>query len=139
MIQEALANHRLGRSARHVIRLALDDQKPEEFALTSETIFGSRPIAELHPYTTVMFADLDGFTAWSSQRDPCQVFTLLELLFHSFDTIAKRRNVYKVETRGDIYVGKLLYCRPSKCIPTFALTLSPSHNEFSGGWAPPST
>lgn len=50
--------------------------------LTSEGVFGSRPIAELHPYTTIMFADLVGFTAWSSMRDPSQVFTLLELLFN---------------------------------------------------------
>lgn len=77
--------------------------------LTSEGIFGSRPIAELYPYTTIMFADLVGFTAWSSVRDPSQVFTLLELLFNSFDIIAKRRRVFKVETVGDCYVGQFLW------------------------------
>jgi hypothetical protein len=33
----------------------------------------SAPIAELFPDTTVMFADVVGFTAWSSIRDPAQV------------------------------------------------------------------
>ena len=31
------------------------------------------PIAELYPDTTVMFADISGFTAWSSARSPTQV------------------------------------------------------------------
>lgn len=39
-----------------------------------------------------------GFTAWSSVREPSQVFSLLETVYHSFDVIAKRRRVFKVET-----------------------------------------
>lgn len=37
------------------------------------------PIADLFPKTTILFADLAGFTAWSSEREPSQVFTLLEV------------------------------------------------------------
>jgi len=33
------------------------------------------------------------------------VFTLLETLYHSFDMLAKRRRVFKVETVGDCYVA----------------------------------
>jgi class 3 adenylate cyclase len=55
--------------------------------------------------TTVMFADLVGFTAWSSVREPAQVFTLLETIYSAFDKIVKRRNVFKVETIGDCYVA----------------------------------
>ncbi|CAB9519167.1 Receptor-type guanylate cyclase gcy [Seminavis robusta] len=73
--------------------------------LSSEGIFGSKPIAELHPYTTIMFADLVGFTAWSSVREPYQVFTLLETLYYAYDNIAARRRVFKVETIGDCYVA----------------------------------
>ena len=46
-----------------------------------------------------------GFTAWSSVREPSQVFQLLEIIYHSFDMIAKRRRVFKVETVGDCYGG----------------------------------
>ena len=46
-----------------------------------------------------------GFTAWSSTREPSQVFTLLENIYHSFDEIAKRRRIFKVETVGDCYVA----------------------------------
>ena len=40
-----------------------------------------RPIADLFPETTIMFADIAGFTAWSSVREPSQVFTLLEKIY----------------------------------------------------------
>jgi Adenylate and Guanylate cyclase catalytic domain len=63
------------------------------------------PIAELFPDTTVLFADIAGFTAWSSVREPTQVFTLLETLYAAFDSIARRRGVFKVETIGDSYVA----------------------------------
>ena len=45
----------------------------------------NKPIADLFPHCTVLFADIAGFTAWSSLRDPAQVFTLLEAIYHSFD------------------------------------------------------
>lgn len=69
------------------------------------SIFKTQPIADLFPEATVMFADIVGFTAWSSARDPVQVFTLLETIYHAYDEIAKRRRVFKVETVGDCYVA----------------------------------
>ncbi|KAL3912900.1 MAG: hypothetical protein SGILL_006704 [Bacillariaceae sp.] len=65
----------------------------------------SRPIADLFTDCTVMFADIANFTAWSSVRDPGQVFTLLETLYGAFDQTAARRGVFKVETIGDSYVA----------------------------------
>ena len=47
--------------------------------------FKSKPIADLFPSATVMFADIEGFTAWSSVREPAQVFTLLEAVYVTFD------------------------------------------------------
>jgi len=63
------------------------------------------PIADFFPNCTVLFADIAGFTAWSSTRDPGQVFILLQMLYQAFDIIAKRRRVFKVETIGDSYVA----------------------------------
>jgi class 3 adenylate cyclase len=65
----------------------------------------SEPIADLFPEVTVMFADISGFTAWSSEREPAQVFQLLETIYHAFDKIAKKKRVFKVETIGDCYVA----------------------------------
>ena len=62
-------------------------------------------IATLYPETTVMFADIKGFTSWSSSREPTQVFQLLETLYAGFDALAKVHGVFKVETIGDTYVA----------------------------------
>jgi Adenylate and Guanylate cyclase catalytic domain len=63
------------------------------------------PIAKLYPETTVMFADIKGFTAWSASREPAQVFHLLEKIYGRFDSVAKTLSVFKVETIGDTYVA----------------------------------
>lgn len=71
-----------------------------------DTVMGpSRPMADLFEHTTILFADLVGFTSWSSTRDPVQVFELLETIYQAFDSIAVRRKVFKVETIGDCYVA----------------------------------
>ena len=75
---------------------------------TREDGDGSRPIADLFPDTTVIFADIAGFTAWSSIREPCQVFELLETLYNAFDDIAIRRRVFK-GTLTDILQYILLF------------------------------
>jgi class 3 adenylate cyclase len=76
----------------------------EDLPVKDETT-GLAAMATLYPETSVFFADLSGFTAWSSTRSPCQVFTLLETLYGAFDMVAKRRKVFKVETIGDCYVA----------------------------------
>jgi hypothetical protein len=71
---------------------------------TSSTISSdlatSPPIADLYTDTTILFADIVGFTAWSSTRPPVDVFRLLESVYGAFDEIAERRGVFKVETIG---------------------------------------
>jgi len=79
-----------------------DDQRGQE---RKSGTFDSKPIADLFPFTTIMFADISGFTAWSSAREPEAVFTLLETIYQAFDEIAKRRRVFKVEVVGDCYVA----------------------------------
>jgi len=54
---------------------------------------------------SVMFADVENFTAWSSVREPSQVFKLLETIYAAFDRVALRRGIFKVETVGDCYVA----------------------------------
>ncbi|CAJ1963512.1 unnamed protein product [Cylindrotheca closterium] len=63
------------------------------------------PIANFFANTTVMFGDIAGFTAWSSSRQPSEVFALLESLYGKMDSIAREMKVFKVETIGDCYVA----------------------------------
>jgi len=46
-----------------------------------------------------------GFTKWSSERSPHEVFRLLEKIFWEFDDIAARNNVFKLGTIGDCYIA----------------------------------
>jgi class 3 adenylate cyclase len=71
----------------------------------NETNENEQPIADLFPFATVLFADIAGFTAWSSTREPVQVFILLQRLYQAFDGLAQKRKVFKVETIGDSYVA----------------------------------
>jgi class 3 adenylate cyclase len=77
-------------------------------------VYKSKPIADLFPETTVLFGDIVGFTAWSSVRDPTQVFTLLETVYHAFDQLAHKRRIFKVETIGDCYVAVCGLPEPNK-------------------------
>lgn len=72
------------------------------------------PIADLFSHTSIFFADLSGFTSWSSSRTPTEVFQLLETIYGAFDRVAKRRSVFKVETIGDCYVACTGLPRPQK-------------------------
>jgi len=82
LIQEAKAKYEKKKRPKTIevevgsMELTLVDINP------SEVIFGSAPIAESHPYTTVLIANVCNFSAWASARTPPQVFTLLEILYH---------------------------------------------------------
>jgi class 3 adenylate cyclase len=62
-------------------------------------------IADYFPMVSIVFADISGFTAWSSEREPSQVFELLETVYQAFDKLVKRIGIFKVETSGDCYVA----------------------------------
>jgi class 3 adenylate cyclase len=64
-----------------------------------------KPLAKLYKNCTICFCDVQGFASWASKRDPNRVFKLLENTFRAFDSIAKRRGVFKVETVGDCFLA----------------------------------
>jgi class 3 adenylate cyclase len=71
-------------------------------AMMNETRLKGKPIADRFENTTIMFADIAGFTSWGSEREPEHVFELiLETLYGAFDALALARSVFKVETIGD--------------------------------------
>lgn len=52
----------------------------------------------------MLFADISGFTSYSSKSKPEDVVRMLRELFIEFDKAAIKKNVYKVYTIGDCYV-----------------------------------
>lgn len=54
---------------------------------------------------TMIYADIVGFTAWSSNKNPEEVVNMLSEMFKNFDNLCLVHNVYKVHTIGDCYVA----------------------------------
>lgn len=74
-----------------------------------------KPIADHIDESTVLFADLVGFTKWSSTRKAEDVFELLETIFGAFDAVALRLKVFKVEV-GFVNTSRL--CGFHRCRDT---------------------
>ena len=76
----------------------------ENYIYTVSKLVGPEPIADSFSFATVMFADIAGFTSWSSNRNPVDVFQLLELLLKEFDIVGLQTGVFKVSTIGYCYL-----------------------------------
>jgi class 3 adenylate cyclase len=58
-----------------------------------------------HPHVTVLFADIAGYTAMSTDVEPEAVMLLLHELFSKYDHLCTQYGIYKVETIGDCYMA----------------------------------
>lgn len=55
-----------------------------------------------------------GFTAWSSEREPSEVFQLLQSVYLEFDAAARQLGLFKLETIADCCVAATGLPDPSK-------------------------
>ncbi|CAB9520220.1 Receptor-type guanylate cyclase gcy [Seminavis robusta] len=76
-----------------------------KFLDSGEELEEDEPLPDVFVNTTIALIEVQGFTAWSSVREPVQVFKFLEQLYEHFDNIAAKKGVYKVETVGECYVA----------------------------------
>ncbi len=63
-----------------------------------------RTIATQHAATTILFADVVGFTKLSATVQPLELVTVLDEVFLEFDALADRYGVEKIKTIGDCYM-----------------------------------
>jgi adenylate cyclase len=66
---------------------------------------GENPIADDFPNVTVLFADIVGFTAMTSEMAADDVITMLNGLFTMFDDLVAERGLEKIKTIGDAYMA----------------------------------
>lgn len=62
-------------------------------------------IAEQFEATTILFADIVGFTPLSSRLPATELVNLLDRIFSAFDRLAERHQVEKIKTIGDAYMA----------------------------------
>jgi len=101
--------------------MTANNQKLLKYFLSGRTEIDSsthQPIADLFPHRTAMFVDIEVFTAWSSTREPAQVFILLQTVYQNFDTLATHCRVFKVKTIGDSHVAVTGLPEPQKARAT---------------------
>ncbi|SDS54149.1 adenylate/guanylate cyclase domain-containing protein [Opitutus sp. GAS368] len=65
---------------------------------------GQRTIVDSFIDSTVLFADIVGFTRIAARQSPHRTVQLLNELFSGFDRIAEQRELEKVKTIGDAYM-----------------------------------
>ncbi len=61
-------------------------------------------IAERFEETTVLFADIAGFTTLSSEMDAGEIVQMLDRVFAEFDGLARKHGLEKIKTIGDAYM-----------------------------------
>jgi guanylate cyclase len=66
---------------------------------------GERRIADVYSETTILFADLAGFTPWARAMEPMRVADALDGLFSRFDQLVTAAGMEKIKTIGDAYMA----------------------------------
>jgi class 3 adenylate cyclase len=86
---------------------------------------GEHDIADDFSETTVLFADIVGFTDFSARHRPAEIVDLLNRVFGEFDQLVERHGVEKIKTIGDAYLvaGGLPEEKPDHCEAIAALAL----------------
>ena len=94
----------------------------------------TRAIAEQFDETTIMFADIVGFTPLSVKMPPTELVELLNQVFSLFDQLAHHHSLEKIKTIGDAYmvVGGLPVAMPNhaEAIADMALDMQRAINQF---------
>ncbi len=75
---------------------------PEGIARTLKSKSGT--IAEHHENVCVLFADIVGFTEYSSTATPEELVSKLDDIFRKFDALVGKYNLEKIKTIGDAYM-----------------------------------
>lgn len=66
---------------------------------------GQKVEPESHDEVTIIFSDIIKFTSISKRLSPLKVSQMLDRLYLAFDRVARKNQVFKVETIGDAYMG----------------------------------
>ncbi len=106
-----------------IMRSALQDERDKvknvlmsivPHSIATRLMQGEERIAEYYNNVSILFADIQGFTALSSVVEPIQLVSILDEIFTEFDRIAGAYQLEKIKTIGDAYmmVGGAPYTMP---------------------------
>jgi hypothetical protein len=93
-----------------------------------ETNLSRSAIAQAYPETTVLFADIAGFTAWSSSREPTQSFSSWRLFMLHLTNLPSSTASSRWK-RLEIAMWQWLVCRPLESFTPWSWLVLPSIAE----------
>ncbi|CAK69401.1 unnamed protein product (macronuclear) [Paramecium tetraurelia] len=85
----------------NLVKYLLPNHILKQFLSNNQRVF----LVEQLEDATLLFADIAGFTEYSSKVEPEQVVNMLRNLFTEFDKQCLTQNTYKLYTIGDCYVA----------------------------------
>ena len=92
-------------------------------------------IADSFENTSVLFADIVGFTELSARVTPAELVALLNRVFSRFDDLSEKHNLEKIKTIGDAYMVAAGIPSPqakhAEAIADMALDMIQTLREFS--------
>jgi adenylate cyclase len=94
-------------------------------------------IADRHDEASILFADMEGFTAQASGTAPEDLVKFLNRVFSDFDRLVERHGLEKIKTTGDAYmvVSGVPITRPDHAQALAVLALE--MREAATGWRDP--
>lgn len=98
-------------------------------------------IADSEAEVSVLFADIVGFTPFSSSLPPAEVVRLLDMLFNRFDDLCEEHGIEKIKTIGDAYMAVAGIPRPNPdhatAIVQLAFAMQRAAADLSPHWPAP--
>ena len=88
-------------------------QRVLPYQIAERMLDGDEQIADYYPSTSVLFADIQGFTALTADLPPFMLLQLLHSVFTRFDKVIKEAGCTKIKTIGDGYM--VVAGAPEKC------------------------
>ena len=92
-------------------KLRIEREKSEKLLLNilpapiaQQLKHGQQTIADVFEDTTILFADIVGFTPLSARMPPHDLVVMLNTLFSAFDDLVEQHGVEKIKTIGDAYM-----------------------------------
>lgn len=98
---------------------------------------GNVVIADRHNEASILFADMEGFTAQASDTAPEDLVKFLNRVFSDFDRLVERHRLEKIKTTGDAYmvISGVPMSRPDHAQALAVLALE--MREAATGWRDP--
>lgn len=94
---------------------------------------GERQIADSYTDTSILFADLVGFTPLTSSLEPREIVRILNDMFSRFDRLAREHGIERIKTIGDGYMAAAGVPNPKHAqrMAWFALDMMSAMQDFS--------